>query len=148
MLHPLLGQIVRSPALQDKVFQTELGIEYNPFLNDHRIYDTVVFPATGYVEMALAAARYIFEGRKYSLENVVIREPLTLPETGERTVQITVTSKDAEHAAFEIYSLNPDSDQGNDSWRIHAVGTIKLEAYGSEKLEGTTIDELKATCTT
>ncbi len=147
MLHPLLGQAVRSPSLQDKVYETELGVEIQSFLNDHRLYETAVFPATGYVEMALAAARQTFEGQGFSLADVMIREPLTLPETGERTVQIVLRTKDPENTAFEIYSLNHDANKGKEDWSIHATGMVRTDPSEDEKIEDVDVDQLKETCT-
>src|SRR6202023_1144767 len=58
--HPLLGTRLRSPALKDAVFQSELGPQHPAFLKDHQIYGQVILPATAYVEMALSGANQLF----------------------------------------------------------------------------------------
>ena len=58
--HPLLGTPLRSPALKDTVFQSQLSAQHPAFLVDHQICGHVILPATAYVEMALAGAHRLF----------------------------------------------------------------------------------------
>ncbi|HTU20951.1 MAG TPA: type I polyketide synthase [Gemmataceae bacterium] len=55
--HPLLGTSLHAPQ---PTWQTRLDLRLLSYLNDHRVQGTVVFPATGYIEMALAVAREVF----------------------------------------------------------------------------------------
>ncbi len=133
MLHPLLARKIRTPKVKGLIFETELGIEFPAFLNDHRIYETAIFPGTGYMEMAFAAAQQAFPGQVCSLADIGIRETLILPEEGQKTVQISVSPLDAGKASFEIFSLYEDED----AWKLHATGNIIV---GSQAVASTPIE--------
>lgn len=61
VVHPLLGAHVRLPEEPERhVWQTDAGTEVHPWLGDHQVHHVAAFPAAGYCEMALAAARTLF----------------------------------------------------------------------------------------
>ncbi len=115
--HPLLGRQIQSPALEGIIFESQLSAEWPPFLNEHRIFGTAILPATAYLEMVLSAADALGAG-SYALENVAILEALPLPDEGERTVQVILTTTDTE-TNFQLVSRNENGD-----WRHHAEGKI------------------------
>ncbi|HEY7509790.1 MAG TPA: type I polyketide synthase, partial [Vicinamibacteria bacterium] len=86
VLHALLGSRVASPV-EDALFAAEIGPRSWPALADHRIHDTVVMPATAFVEMAWAAAREVTGGDACALEDVVIAAPLAFADATERALQ-------------------------------------------------------------
>ena len=62
--HPLLGGVVSSPL---HVFQSELGLNLQPWLADHRIFDFTLFPATGFLELAAGGgSRSVWRQRRSS----------------------------------------------------------------------------------
>ncbi|MGZ9166381.1 MAG: SDR family NAD(P)-dependent oxidoreductase, partial [Anaerolineales bacterium] len=146
MLHPLLSRRVRSPLLTGTVFEAELGVDFPAFLNDHRIYETAIFPGAAYMEMGLAAVQQIFDGQKSSLADIVIREALVLPDEGEKTVQITVSAVESEKASFEIFSLSEGTNGSEESWKPHASGTILLEPAMDEKADAVDMEQLRTAC--
>ena len=87
MLHPLLGRRVASAA-KGAIFESHLEATSASFLSDHRIYGTVVVPATAYLELGLAAAAHALGAGPHVVENVAISEALVLPAEGGRTVQV------------------------------------------------------------
>jgi acyl transferase domain-containing protein/thioesterase domain-containing protein/acyl carrier protein len=123
-LHPLLGQRLRS-ALKEIQFETQLSSDWPPFLADHQVYGAVVVPGTAFMEMALAAADAAFEQGGHQLEEITIREALTLSEA--RTVQLILTPDGAEKASFQVASLAEDDDRpGGHTWRLHVTGQVRL----------------------
>ncbi len=145
-IHPLLGHKVRSPLLTGTVFETQIGVDFPSYLDDHRIYGTALIPGTCYMEMGLAAANQVFDGQTCSLADIVIREPVLLPDEGERTVQITISALELEKATFEIYSLSEDGNGSKETWKHHCSGTIIVEPPANEKTNSVVIEQLKAAC--
>src|SRR5204863_7714157 len=109
-IHPLLGRRVRS-ALAEIQFESHLSVEATPFLRDHRKRGAIVFPATGFLEMARAAGATVFGSADVSVEDVVMFEPLTLPDHGGKTTQFVVARTGAGSASFRLFSLEAESGQ-------------------------------------
>lgn len=113
--HPLLGyQVPRS----DSVWETYLDTVRLPYLQDHVVGGAVVFPAAGFVEMALAASASVTEGPSHSVENLTIFAPLLLNDDETKVVQLRLTAKDR---SFEIRSRPRLSDQ---AWATHVTGRL------------------------
>ena len=123
VIHPLLHQRLRSSALREAVFESELNADWPSFLKDHQIYETVIFPGTGYLEMALAAAAQLGpEG--HALESVSIHSPLMLPEGEPRVAQLVLSPVENGRASFKILSL--EVEDSNETWKLHAAGEITV----------------------
>ena len=118
--HPLLGERVRSPMLQEAVFESRLGARWPAFLDHHRIYGTALVPSPAYIEMALAAAGQVLGPGQFELEDLGIREALILPEDGERPVQLVLHPGDG-GGTFEVYSRT------GETWTLHATGRLRRQ---------------------
>ncbi|MBE8987608.1 type I polyketide synthase [Nostoc sp. LEGE 12450] len=127
-LHPLLGQKVRS-AIKETLFESELSINLQPFLVGHQVYGIVVLPGAAYLEIALAAAKVAF-GSGSSLQQVLIQEPLIIPEDASRVVQLILTPEGVGQASFQILSQADDAS----SWIQHATGKIQAGQTNSGEI--------------
>ena len=47
-----------------------------PYVNDHKLWDTVVFPAAGFGEIGLALAHELFPDEPHAVEAMEIRQAL------------------------------------------------------------------------
>lgn len=139
--HPLLGRRLRSPAVKEVVFESQLSVDALPFLADHQVLGMVVIPATAYVEMALAAAAEAFGPSARAVQDTFIHEALILGEDEERPAQI-VLSGDAGQAAFQIFSLPPGTGE---AWQLHAAGKIRPERPGEDGAV-LAVDEVRVRC--
>ncbi|MBU0485484.1 MAG: polyketide synthase dehydratase domain-containing protein [Proteobacteria bacterium] len=135
--HSLLGRRVVT-AHRDVIFESRLRKDSPSFLADHRIYEATVFPATGYLEMALAAGVELLGTEGLRLENFTIEQPLVLPELSGLMVQ-TVLCPVAEGG----YTFSIHSEQTAGDWTLHAAGRIGPDqgALTSENLA-----DLQARC--
>ena len=114
-LHPLLGYPLAGDSLH---WENRLDTSKLPIYADHAVADTIVFPAAGFVEMALAAAALRRPGEALALEDLEILAPLLLEEQHSKVVRLRI---DPEDGRFTIVSR----DRGReDAWRTHAVGRI------------------------
>jgi len=166
-VHPLLGQ--RLPiAHRDVIFESRITQDSPSFLGDHRIYGEVVFPATGYVEMALAGGAELLRSDDLTIENFSIRQPLILPSRGELMgvrnpdmhisptreavrLQTILHPEDAGGYTFEIFSETLSNSAppnyptpGEVVWRLHATGMIRGEREEERRTER--LEDLKARC--
>ncbi|MFJ7083451.1 amino acid adenylation domain-containing protein [Streptomyces griseus] len=113
--HPLLGH---RTDRTEPTWQARLDTEDLPYLADHRIQDTVVFPAAGYLEMAAQAVLRLTGGTTAVLADIDLRKALFLPDGEDRTVEVSLS---LENAAFTIAS--PTGDDGERA--VHASGIVR-----------------------
>lgn len=125
-LHPLLGQKLRA-ALRETLFETELGLDLQPFLIGHQVSSLAVLPAAAYLECALAAGAAVLGSGPYTLETVSIQEALIIPEVGSRLVQSILTPEGAGEASFRIMSLVTEAEEDATSWTEHATGKVSVK---------------------
>jgi acyl transferase domain-containing protein/acyl-CoA synthetase (AMP-forming)/AMP-acid ligase II/acyl carrier protein len=120
--HPFLGRHF-TPALHagEHYWETSLGIATLPYLDDHRLNGSAVFPAAAFIEMATAAALDAFGPAPCSLCDVAIQEALPLLEADSQTLQCNVGPVVSNVAPFRIFSRSND-------WKQHVSGAIRVEA--------------------
>jgi acyl transferase domain-containing protein/NADPH:quinone reductase-like Zn-dependent oxidoreductase/NAD(P)-dependent dehydrogenase (short-subunit alcohol dehydrogenase family)/aryl carrier-like protein len=124
-LHPLLGRRLRS-ALKEVQFENRISLRSQPFLKDHQFFGTAVFPATAYMEMALAAAGHVFQSATPVLEEVKIHQALLIPDDSIATLQLIFIPQDVGRASFEIFSAPETADDGRNSWTLHVTGKASI----------------------
>ena len=117
-IHPLLGSKLRSPAIKNIVYESQLSAAYPEFLGDHSIFGNVILPATAYLELALAAIWDSFHTNTFELKDIVIQTAMPLSHGTPRTVQVILQNEEAKHGSFQLFSLSNDSEE----WILHASG--------------------------
>lgn len=125
--HPLLGERLRSPAIKETIFEMRFNAASINILDDHRIFDAALVPATGYMEMALAAAQKALGKDHYKVENLGILEAIPVPDEGFVTIQVLLTQESENRHRFSIFSQQHNSAD-IDNWEENAAGTIELVA--------------------
>ncbi|MFC5663684.1 amino acid adenylation domain-containing protein [Kitasatospora misakiensis] len=111
--HPLLGR--RLPGAEP-AWEARLDAEALPYLDDHRIQGDVLFPAAGYLEMAVQAVRALTGGTDAALADIELRKALLLPDEESRAVRLTLC---AEQGSFTVAS-----GEGRER-TVHTVGTVR-----------------------
>ncbi|MCG8918517.1 SDR family NAD(P)-dependent oxidoreductase [Actinokineospora sp. PR83] len=116
--HPLLSGVV--PLADGGLLLTaRLSARTTPWLADHAVHGKLLFPGTGFVELALRAGDEVGLDR---VEELTIAAPLVLPEQGGVGVQVAVAAPDEEgHRRIGVFS-RPDGDDG--PWTRHASGVL------------------------
>lgn len=113
-VHPLLGY-----ALPDALhWENPVDADSEPRLQDHQVSGAVIFPAAGFVEMALAAAAARRPGTPLAIEDLEILTPLVLDVDQPKLMRLRV---DPEDGSFAITSRDR---LGTENWRTHAIGRL------------------------
>jgi acyl transferase domain-containing protein/NADPH:quinone reductase-like Zn-dependent oxidoreductase/NAD(P)-dependent dehydrogenase (short-subunit alcohol dehydrogenase family)/acyl carrier protein len=136
--HPLLGSPMHSRFLVGSVFEAFISSERTPFVGQHRVFGRPVMPAAAFIEMALSAAEEVrltsktlpasagLDDTSVGIKNLLIHEPLLLPEEGLCRVQTGITMREGGVATFQVFSRNTESVVA-DNWRLHVNGTLQIE---------------------
>ncbi|QES45034.1 polyketide synthase [Streptomyces venezuelae] len=120
--HPQLPTAV---ALADGgvVLNGRVSAERGDWLGGHVVAGTVLVPGAALVEWVLRAAD---DAGRATLQELTLRAPLVLPETGGLQVQVVVDAADEQgRSDVRVYS-RPERDAGA-VWVCHAVGELGRE---------------------
>ncbi|WP_254893710.1 type I polyketide synthase [Nocardia donostiensis] len=126
--HPLLGAAVVSPETGAITLTGRLARHSQPWLADHVVGGAVLFPATGFLEMALCAGT---EAGTPAVRELTLATPLVLPD--EAGVQIQVLVAPPDHTgtrAVSVYS-RPELDT-EAAWTLHAQGRLAADETPEE----------------
>ncbi|MFC3991230.1 SDR family NAD(P)-dependent oxidoreductase [Actinoplanes siamensis] len=117
--HPLLGAGVPLADSDGVLFTGRVSARSHPWFADHTVAGIPLVPGTALVELALHAGAEVGCER---LEELVLQEPLVLPETGALKLQITVGGPDA--SGRRSVAVHSRGDQDGDAWTRHATGSV------------------------
>ncbi|MFF5900970.1 type I polyketide synthase, partial [Streptomyces argenteolus] len=116
--HPLLGARVGLADGDGVLLTGRLSLAGLPWLADHAVRGTVLFPGAGFVEMALRAGD---EVGCAGVEELTLHTPLVLPEGVTVRVQLTAGDADEDgRRSFAVYARTGDAG----SWTTHATGVL------------------------
>ncbi|MGC7102578.1 SDR family NAD(P)-dependent oxidoreductase [Amycolatopsis lurida] len=124
--HPLLGAAVGLPESDGVLFTGRLSVESQPWLADHVVLGSVLFPGTGFVELAFQAGDQV--GCDV-LEELTLEVPLVLPDKGGVQVQVVVGGiEESGNRTLSVYSRADGHAGLREAWTRHATGVLGTEA--------------------
>ncbi|MFC6094831.1 type I polyketide synthase [Saccharothrix lopnurensis] len=121
--HPLLGALVRLPGDGGPVFTARLAPGAPDWLADHAFGGTVLFPATGFLELAVRAGDEVGCGR---VADLTVHAPLAVGAPVR--LRVVVGADDGGSRSVSVHS-RPDDDP-DAPWTRHAVGTLTPDEPG------------------
>ncbi|MEK2476996.1 type I polyketide synthase [Streptomyces noursei] len=130
--HPLLGATLTLADSGEVVCTGRLSLQAYPWLADHRMGGSVLFPATGFLELAMRAGDQVGCDR---VEEFLLLTPLVLTDESAAQVQVVVGAPD--EAGARTISVHSRADGPVDQpWVQHAQGTLtsgeRIVDFGSE----------------
>ncbi|MGD0067906.1 MAG: beta-ketoacyl synthase N-terminal-like domain-containing protein, partial [Streptosporangiaceae bacterium] len=120
--HPLLTAVVELDDTDELVFTGRLSVSAYPWLADHVVLGSVLFPGTGFVELAVRAGDEVGCSQ---VEELTLAGPLVLSAQGH--VQLHVRVGAADEAGRRSVSISSRIDR-TDAWTLHASGTLAAAA--------------------
>ncbi|KAL8872562.1 MAG: hypothetical protein Q9174_001830 [Haloplaca sp. 1 TL-2023] len=136
--HPLLGRRQLESTSFEPSFRNLINLDDVPWLRDHMIQGTIIFPAAGYLAIAGEATRQLSGVQdSYKLRHVVLSQALILQE-GVDTELVTNLhpyrlndALDSEWWEFTIASHN------GQTWVKHCVGQVSAGPHKPTQIEDT-----------
>ncbi|MFI6369257.1 type I polyketide synthase, partial [Nocardia sp. NPDC050630] len=120
--HPVLAAGLEEPDSGGLRLTGRLSVAGQPWLADHRMLGYVLFPATGFVELALQAGSAC---ECPVVRELTLRAPLVVPDQGAVAVQVVVRGDSgARERSLSVYARVEGSDGG---WVCHAEGVLATE---------------------
>nr|WP_018681331.1 type I polyketide synthase [Actinokineospora enzanensis] len=123
--HPLLGTATELADSRGLLFSGRLSAGSLPWLADHVVGGSVLFPGTGFVEMAIRAGDRV--GCPH-LEELTLEYPLVLPDRSGARVQFAISGpEDGGARSFTVHS-RPEGAADGVPWTRHAIGRLTKSA--------------------
>jgi len=131
--HRLLGQRLHSPGFSkgEIVFESLIGANNPEFMKDHRIFQKAVLPASGYIELVLAAGKEVLKSESLYLKEIRFLKAMLLPEGSEIPVQFILYPEGEKEYKFKVFSTIPD-EINETQWALHATGIVSRIQEASE----------------
>jgi acyl transferase domain-containing protein/NADPH:quinone reductase-like Zn-dependent oxidoreductase/surfactin synthase thioesterase subunit/acyl carrier protein len=126
-VHPHLVRHQDSGLSTDvHAFDILLDRHADPYLDDHRVDNLIIFPATGHLELATAAARKAF-GKSFGfLEDINFESGLFLPDEGETPeVRLEIYSDEGRY-----WLMSRDRGNADRAWIRHSNGRMNCLGDG------------------
>ncbi|WP_158015200.1 type I polyketide synthase [Mycobacterium basiliense] len=122
--HPLLGAVI-DLADQDQVVLTgRLSTAAQCWLSGHQVNETVLFPATGFIDLVLQAGEY---AGCPVIDELVLHTPLLLHDQAPTDLQISVhPAEDTDRRPFSVHSRT-GGEHAQQAWTLHASGVFSTE---------------------
>ncbi|MGW0933333.1 SDR family NAD(P)-dependent oxidoreductase, partial [Streptomyces sp. NPDC002644] len=118
-------------VLTGRIDATEPGQRW---LSDHKVFDTVLLPGTGILDLVLTAAERVGATR---IDTLTLTTPLVLPDDGALRVQVAVTGADADGCRQVTVHTHPGPDTHPDApWTTHATARLTHRTAGDTDDQG------------
>ncbi|AHH94846.1 short-chain dehydrogenase/reductase SDR [Kutzneria albida DSM 43870] len=121
--HPVLGAAVAVADTGGLLLTGKVSTSTHPWLSDHAVGGTVLFPGTGFVELAIRAGDEVGCGL---LSELTIEAPLAVPDSGAVQLQVAVgPAGDSAERSVTVHSR-----LGDGQWTRHANGVLGVGTGG------------------
>ncbi len=129
--HPLLGAAIEDPEGEGLLLSGRISLATHPWLADHAVAGAVLFPGTGFLELALRAGEEVGAD---ALQELTLQVPLLLPEQGAVQVRVSVSPAEGQDrhqvAVYARHEPAPEASSAAEEpgWTCHARGFLGCRA--------------------
>ena len=125
MINTLIQKKFSSPVIKQNVYESIISLENVGWLQDHKVFNVPVFPATAYLIAVQSAAVYSFGKQHFSIENVNLTNLLPVTEEKPVKLQVILNQLEGAETEFKIYSSPVNLKNPQDiEWTLNASGTL------------------------
>ena len=105
--HPLLAAMAPLADSDGRIFSGRLAVAQQPWLADHAVHGTVVFPGAGTLELALCAAQAV---GAHGMSELTLLKPLRFDESLALRLQLSVTGDESTGRKLKLFSRSESVD--------------------------------------
>jgi acyl transferase domain-containing protein/NADPH:quinone reductase-like Zn-dependent oxidoreductase/acyl carrier protein len=138
--HDLLGIKMTDNTSLRPSWRHMVGVERLPWLADHVVDEQMIFPAAGYLCMAIEAALQLNNDlhpekrvQRVSLKDVSFLKSLVIPAGRARVeVQLVLNPIEVGHVGMQ-HGFSVTAFSGDDEWNEHCTGTVAVEYVAEQE---------------
>ncbi|GAA2565926.1 type I polyketide synthase [Streptomyces sp. NPDC000678] len=117
--HPLVGTSMTVADSAQVIRAGRLSLTTHPWLADHGLGDTVLFPGAGFVELALQVGA---DTGCHRIDDLTVGTPLVLPRRGK--IQLQAVAGAPDETGARPVSVHSRPDEEGAPWTQHATGRL------------------------
>ncbi|SMQ56221.1 unnamed protein product [Zymoseptoria tritici ST99CH_3D7] len=133
--HDLFGAPVPDWDVESPRWRNIIRLSEQPWIRDHAVTNSIIYPGVGYIIMAIEAARRIADPALkivgFRVKDVALKRALVIPDTKDGIETAITMPRDHESSLasstiwrrFSVTSFNPLGDE----WVEHCTGCISTE---------------------
>lgn len=138
--HPLLGDRISLANSPDTfIWQMSIDDAVMHLLADHRIGDDIIFPAAGYIELAIQAAKETGLSKSHTFSDFNFKENMILEDGKSKSIQVVLAPDENDGLIFGVYSQN----NAEEKWVHNASATFNKADTSSDASACISLDEIK-----
>ena len=122
--HALLGAVIEVPESGQVVLAGRLSAAAQPWLSDHAVGGTVLFPGAGFVELIIRAGDEVGCG---CVEELTLQAPLVIAPSGVPIRVLVGVADESGSRTVSVFSRPGDEDS---AWVLHAEAVVGSAADG------------------
>ncbi|MEU8042461.1 type I polyketide synthase, partial [Streptosporangium sp. NPDC049078] len=130
--HPLLGAAVGVAGSDGVLLTGRVSLTSHPWLADHMVDGTVIFPGTGFLELVVRAGD---EVGCDLVEELTLTAPLVLGERDAVAVQVWVRTPDESGRCEVSIHARPAEAGDEEPWVRHAIGVLASDGQAGERFD-------------
>ncbi|HAO23090.1 MAG TPA: hypothetical protein DCQ37_23135, partial [Desulfobacteraceae bacterium] len=121
------------------------------YLEDHRLFGTLVVAGASHIAMLLNAAKASFGSDSCIIEDLLLQEPVILADDEIRTLHLALTPQgekvrnekwEVRNYSFQLLSSRSGKET-NDNWQTHITGKMVVQTFLSEQMRMSAADRQK-----
>ncbi len=121
--HPLIGSPIKLAESDTYYWESKLNTINLPFLKDHQVNNTPVFPGGFYIEMIYSALNQIDNINKYSVVNLKFDESIELSSESVTEIQLKFETKNKIPTDFKFFKKSIEEN----SWTVTCSGKVQMQ---------------------
>ncbi|MGB5744950.1 MAG: SDR family NAD(P)-dependent oxidoreductase, partial [Sedimenticolaceae bacterium] len=141
--HPLLGIRVPLPMSPEVRFATRFNVGWPGYIEDHRIFGTLVVAGASHCALFLLGAISASEEESCVLEEIFFLEPFVLDEGQSRAAQLIIQAEEKGRHTLHLVGENGHRD---DQWKCHATGKVRYGPLPAPSIGNVDLDALRKRC--
>ena len=136
-IHPHISTLTTSATQHHMVASLSLDTEAHPYLQDHKVEGTTIFPGTGHLEIAEAVSRAFYPNKHHALRDIHFSQAVFIPESAgghaeevpgsEWEVRLEISEDPTGSATYSLVSRAASDN----TWARHSWGTIQVESQAA-----------------
>ncbi|MFF0531284.1 SDR family NAD(P)-dependent oxidoreductase [Nocardia amikacinitolerans] len=130
--HPLLATLLSSPQSGALTVTAAISVQTQPWLADHVVGGTILFPGTGFLELAIRTGN---EVQCPIVRELTLLAPLALPREGAVPLHILLSEADEQGGRDIAFYSRADEFDSDPTWRIHANGKLSPRVDASSDIQ-------------